>query len=144
GVSSEEHEEFFRKLLGDVEEPTAPFGLLDVQGDGTGIEEARILLDSALARRIREQARKLRVSAASVCHLAWAAVLARVSGREDVVFGTVLFGRMQGGEGSDRVMGLFTNTLPVPIHIGDEGVEPCVRQVHALLAGMMRHEHASL
>ena len=42
GVSPEEHEAFFRQMLGDVEEPTAPFGLLDVQGDGTGIEEARI------------------------------------------------------------------------------------------------------
>ena len=28
GLSVEEHEEFFRRLLGDVEEPTAPFGLL--------------------------------------------------------------------------------------------------------------------
>jgi amino acid adenylation domain-containing protein len=144
GVSKEEHEAFFRKMLGDVEEPTTPFGLFDVQGDGTGIEEAQVALDTALARRVRERARKLGISAASLCHLAWACVLAKVSGREDVVFGTVLFGRMQGGTGSDRVMGLFTNTLPVRIHIGDEGVELCVREVHALLAGMMRHEHASL
>ena len=144
GVSKEEHETFFRKMLADVEEPTTPFGLSDVQGDGTGIEEARVALDAALARRVRERARKLGISAASLCHLAWACVLAKVSGREDVVFGTVLFGRMQGGAGSDRAMGLFTNTLPVRIRIGDEGVESCVRKTHALLAGMMRHEHALL
>ena len=144
GVSQEEHEVFFRKMLADVEEPTAPFGLLDVQGDGTGIEEAQTTLDATLAQHVRERARKLGISAASLCHLAWARVLAKVSGREDVVFGTVLFGRMQGGTGSDRVMGLFTNTLPVRIRIGDEGVETSVRQIHAMLAEMMRHEHASL
>ena len=66
-------------MLGDVEEPTAPFGLLDAQGDGSGIEEARIELETVLARRLRERARALGVSAASLCHLAWAQVLARVS-----------------------------------------------------------------
>ena len=39
-VRQEEHERFFRKILGDVEEPTAPFGLLNAHGDGT--EQRRI------------------------------------------------------------------------------------------------------
>src|SRR5215472_550633 len=143
-VSREEHETFFREMLGDVEEPTAPFELLEVQGDGTGIEEARIALRKDVAVRVRQRARKLGVSAASLFHVAWARVLAKMSGRADVVFGTVLFGRMQGGAGSDRGMGLFINTLPVRIGAGAEEVEASVRRAHALLAELMRHEHASL
>src|SRR6185295_16777440 len=118
---------YFRKLLGDVEEPTAPLGLMEVRGDGTGIGEGRKRVEEGLARRIRERARKLGVSAASVFHVAWAQVVGRLSGREDVVFGTVLFGRMQGGAGSDRVMGLFINTLPVRIQVGEEGAEASIR-----------------
>ncbi|MFL5540420.1 MAG: non-ribosomal peptide synthetase, partial [Longimicrobiaceae bacterium] len=144
GVSREEHERFFRGMLGDVEEPTAPYGLLDVWGEGHGIGEARLSVAGDLAARLRRRARALGVSAASLCHLAWAQVLARLSGRRDVVFGTLLFGRMQGGEGTDRVMGPLVNTLPVRIGVGEEGVEAAVRRTHALLAELLRHEHASL
>jgi hypothetical protein len=41
GVSEEEHEVCFRKLLGDMEEPTAPFALVNVQGNVSGVKEAR-------------------------------------------------------------------------------------------------------
>ncbi|HEX2092376.1 MAG TPA: condensation domain-containing protein, partial [Longimicrobiaceae bacterium] len=144
GVSQAEHEAFFRELLGDVTETTAPFGLVDVRRDGSGIDEARLEVDGLLAARLRTRARVLGVSAASLCHVAWAQLLARVSGREDVVFGTVLIGRMQGGEGVDRVMGLFINTLPVRVKVGEAGVEASVRRTHSLLADLLRHEHASL
>jgi amino acid adenylation domain-containing protein len=144
GVSREEHERFFRGMLGDIDEPTAPYGLLDVWREGHEIGEARLRVEGDVAARLRRRARALGVSAASLCHLAWAQVLARLSGRSDVVFGTVLFGRMQGGEGSDRVMGPFINTLPVRIGVGAEGAEAAVRRTHALLADLLRHEHASL
>jgi amino acid adenylation domain-containing protein len=144
GLSEEEHEAFFRAMLGDVEEPTAPYGLLQVQSDGSGIREARVEVGAELAQMLRARARALGVSAASLCHLAWAQVLARLSGREDVVFGTVLFGRMHGDEGADRAMGLFINTLPLRVRLGDAAVEECARKTHALLAELLRHEHASL
>ena len=144
GVSPEEHQAFFQEMLGDVEQPTAPFGVLDARGDGSAMAEARLEVDGLLAARLRERARALGVSAASVFHVAWAQVLARASRLDDVVFGTLLFGRMHGGEGTHRVMGPFINTLPIRVRLGGVGAQACVRQTHALLANLMRHEHASL
>ncbi len=144
GVSHEEHEAFFREMLSDVEEPTAPYGLLDVRGDGSDIEEATYAIETSLSMRIRDCGKKLRVSTASLFHLAWARLLSSLSNCDDVVFGTLLFGRMQGGEGADRVMGMFINTLPVRIHVKDDGVEDAIKKTHRMLAELLKHEHASL
>ncbi|MGH8080456.1 MAG: non-ribosomal peptide synthetase, partial [Lysobacter sp.] len=87
GVSVQEHEAYFESVLGDVEDPTAPFGLKDVQGAGQDIREANRLVDPALSQRIRVQAKALGVSPASVFHWAWGQVLAKTTGQDDVVFG---------------------------------------------------------
>ncbi|KAK48742.1 hypothetical protein BG58_25910 [Caballeronia jiangsuensis] len=144
GMSQSEHEAYFREALADVDEPTLPYGLSDVQSNGLGIAEFRTTLPVRLSRQLREEARKLGVSVASLFHLAWAQVLGRVSGREDVVFGTVLLGRMQGGEGADRVLGMFINTLPIRVRLHDVSVGDAVRQTHAALSTLLHHEHASL
>src|SRR5262249_38837644 len=94
--------------------------------------------------RIRRQARLLGVSAASIFHWAWAQALGRTAARDDVVFGTVLFGRMQGGAGAGRGLGVFINTLPVPVRLGEGGGVEGIRQTHRSLAQLMRYEHASL
>ncbi|MGY3610257.1 MULTISPECIES: non-ribosomal peptide synthetase [unclassified Bradyrhizobium] len=144
GVDAKAHEEFFRTWLADVDEPTLPFGLSEVRGDGSGISEARRTLPQALNARLRSQARRLGVTLASLCHLAWGQVVARSSGREQVVFGTVLFGRMQGGAGADRTMDLFINTLPLRLDLDGSAVEASLRITHARLAELLAHEHASL
>ncbi|WP_338925843.1 amino acid adenylation domain-containing protein [Mycetohabitans endofungorum] len=143
GVSQAEHERFFTEQLADIEEPTLPFGLAQVQHDGSDVSESHRMLPSALNDRLRAHARRLGVSLASLCHLAWAQVLARASGQQRVVFGTVLFGRMQAGEGADRAMGLFINTLPLRVDLGGS-VQNSVHATHARLAALLEHEHASL
>ncbi|MDE9448705.1 hypothetical protein KKJ04_25185, partial [Xenorhabdus bovienii] len=85
----------------EVDEPTLSFGLSEVHYDGSLVTESHRMLPAELNDRLRNQARRLGVSVAALCHLAWAQVLSRTSGQDRVVFGTVLFGRMQAGEGSD-------------------------------------------
>ncbi|MCK1736552.1 amino acid adenylation domain-containing protein, partial [Bradyrhizobium sp. 138] len=144
GADAKADEAFFRELLADIDEPSTPFGLSEVRGDGGGVREAQRMLPQQLNARLRSQARRLGVSLASLCHLAWGQVVARSSGREQVVFGTVLFGRMHGGAGADRAMGLFINTLPLRLDLDGTAVEASVRTTHARLVELLAHEHASL
>jgi amino acid adenylation domain-containing protein len=144
GVSRQEHEAFFREMLGEIDAPTAPYGLLDVRGNGRNSSEGRVFVDEELSRRIRGRARAAGVSAASLHHLALGQVLAQLTGRSEVVFGTELMGRLQGGEGIERGVGLFINTLPVRVSIGEQSVEQALRETHDRLGRLLRHEHASL
>ncbi|KAF9973876.1 hypothetical protein BGZ75_001015, partial [Mortierella antarctica] len=144
GVSVEEHEAFFRKMLEDIDNPSLPYGLSDVHNEGQSVTESHQVLPQDLNDKLRVHAQRLGVTLASLCHLAWAMVIAAISGQTQVVFGTVLFGRMQGGSGSDRTMGPFINTLPFRVDVEDSSVVDIARRVQADLAALLEHEHASL
>jgi amino acid adenylation domain-containing protein len=137
-------EAFFRGKLADVDEPSAPFGLLDVHGDGSQIEEAREELDGALSQGVRVQARRLGVSTATLFHAAWALVVAQTSARDDVVFGSVLLGRLQGNSGSQRILGMFINTLPLRLRLRDVSAKELVEQTQRELVELLSYEQASL
>ncbi|WP_122446345.1 non-ribosomal peptide synthetase, partial [Pseudomonas viridiflava] len=143
GPDDAAHEAFFREQLGDINEPTLPYGLAFASQEDIP-HEARLVLDDALCHKVRDQSRLLGVSAASLMHLAWAQVLGHLSGRESVVFGTVLLGRLHGTEGVERALGVFINTLPLRIELGSQSVRDAVLDTHRRLTGLLAHEHAQL
>ncbi|KAG0195442.1 hypothetical protein BGX28_001356, partial [Mortierella sp. GBA30] len=128
----------------DIDSPSLPYGVVDVHGDGVVLTESSRMIPPELNKKLRSQAKRLGVSMASLCHLAWALVIMRTSGQQQVVFGTVLFGRMQATASPDRALGLFVNTLPVRVDLNEGNVEESVRSTHARLAALLEHEHASL
>ena len=140
----QEHRAFFSEMLRDIQESTAPFGITDIQGNGSAVLESRDLLDPGLAIRLRQRARTVGVSTASLCHLAWARVLAVISATDDVVFGTVLFGRASGVDVEAEAFGPHINTLPIRVRLGQVTVEEGLRRTHHTLANLMRYQHASL
>jgi len=139
-TSTQDTESFFRTKLEGLDEPTAPFGLLEVRE----AEEAQEELRPELARRVRVQARRLCVSTATLLHAAWGLVVARTSGRDDVVFGSVLLGRLQGSAGAQRVMGMFINTLPLRLDLRAVTARQLVEQTQRELVELLDHEQASL
>ena len=138
-----QHETFFKNLLGNVEHTTAPFGLLNVHRDGSGIIERSMLVDEDVSTRLSRLARAQGISATSILHVAWAHVLGRVCSTDSPVFGTVMFGRMKAGGSNERILGLSINTLPVTLD-ATTSVRVCVRGMQILLAELLHHEHAPL
>ena len=102
------------------------------------------MLESELAARVRIYARRAAISAATLFHAAWALVVARTSTRDDIVFGSVLLGRMQGSAGSQRILGMFINTLPLRLHLKDTTAAGLIEQTQRELIELLSHEQASL
>src|SRR5262249_31676391 len=144
GAEQADHAAYFGKLLGDVTEATAPFGILDVRGNGTTVAEARTALDASLAAAVRQRARALEVSPAALYHVAYARLVGSLAGRDDVVFGTVLSGRMAAGPGADRAPGLFRNTLPVRAGVSAVAALGAVRDMQVQLTRLRAYEGTPL
>jgi amino acid adenylation domain-containing protein len=142
-VPEAEHERYFRATLGDVDTPTVPFGVTEVRGGIHGIREARLALTPQLGARLRACARNLAMSPAPLFHLAWAQVLGRVCGSDDVVFGTVLSGRLQGTAAAGRTLGMFINTLPLRLTLRAPA-RAALAQARQALDGLLEHEQAPL
>ncbi|MGW7579252.1 non-ribosomal peptide synthetase, partial [Streptomyces sp. NPDC054765] len=76
-------------------------------------ERVRRELSAEFTAELTAAARSRRLTMNSVLQGAWAVVLAQLTGRDDVVFGTTVSTRPAELPGSDAMIGLFINTIPV-------------------------------
>nr|QEO74583.1 condensation domain-containing protein [uncultured bacterium] len=86
---------------------------------GGGEVETR--LPHATTERLRTLARENRLTLGTVVAGAWAALLARYTGEDDVVFGATVSGRPPELPGIESAVGLFINTVPLRARVPQDG-----------------------
>jgi Condensation domain len=74
-------------------------------------------LDEAATEQLARRATDWGVSVHNLVQGAWAVLLGRFAGQEDVVFGGVRACRYSGPAGTDSLVGLLINTLPVRVRL---------------------------
>jgi amino acid adenylation domain-containing protein len=143
-AGGQDSESFFRGRLGDVDEPTAPFGLLGMRGDHSRVESARELVESGLSQRLREQAHRLGASSATMFYAAWALVMAHTSGRDDVIFGCTLPEQAQGNTATLPSPPIPVSTLPLRLRLQAVTTRELIERTHRELADLLQHKSTSL
>ncbi|HJP80089.1 MAG TPA: amino acid adenylation domain-containing protein, partial [Pseudonocardiaceae bacterium] len=85
------------------------------------------------------------LTASTVVQGAWALLLARHSGQDDVVFGTTVSGRPADLPGVESMIGVFINTVPTRIDVADQAdLLDWLRDLQRQQAQARRFEHVSL
>lgn len=116
-------EAFWRRTLKGFTRPTS-LGLNGKFSSLTGYEGnyevLRIDWPKTMADKLEAFAREHRLTLNTVMQGAWALLLGRYSGEEDVVFGSVVSGRPAELAGSESMVGMFINTLPVRVRLSPQ------------------------
>ncbi|SBU96706.1 amino acid adenylation domain-containing protein/thioester reductase domain-containing protein [Streptomyces sp. MnatMP-M77] len=105
----------WRTALEGLEAPTLLAGRPTAAAPGSGeLPESLVLdLDAATTELLRAMGRSHRLTLNTLIQGAWGLLLARLTGRSDIVFGTTVSGRPPEVPGIESMVGLFINTVPV-------------------------------
>ncbi|WP_344929845.1 condensation domain-containing protein, partial [Streptosporangium carneum] len=130
--------------LTGVEDPTRI-----ASGDSAGVpaESQEILFGLSAERTaaLVECARSRGLTLNTVVQGAWAVVLSRLTGRDDVVFGVTVSGRPPELEGVESMVGLFINTLPLRLRLRyAEPLAGMLARLQEEQAALLAHHHLGL
>ncbi|MER7014798.1 amino acid adenylation domain-containing protein [Saccharopolyspora sp. NPDC000359] len=96
-------------------------------------------------RALTEWARREKLTLGTVVQGAWGLVLARLTGRDDVVTGLTVSGRPPEVPGVEDMIGLFINTVPLRVRL--DPAETAAQFLHRLQeeqAGLLAHQYLGL
>ncbi|KRR14094.1 non-ribosomal peptide synthetase [Bradyrhizobium valentinum] len=107
---------FWRDALAGVEAPTLLANTLvanDKASEANGHASIALAVNAELTERLMVFAKRERVTLNTLIQGAWAQLLRRHSGQAAVCFGVTVSGRPEELAGSEEMVGLFINTLPI-------------------------------
>ena len=108
-------------------------------------EGQEVRLTAEETRGLQQLAREQQVTLNTVVQGAWAVLLGRYSGSEDVVFGATVSGRPATLPGVEEMVGLFINTLPVRVRMErGEGVGESLRRLQGQQVEVRQYEYSPL
>jgi hypothetical protein len=140
-------EAFWRRTLEGFNAAT-PFGVdhpveAEPEGEVFCAEETQLTLTATEALQSLARAERLTVNV--IVQGAWALLLSRYSGCDDVVFGATVSGRPPQLEGVDSMLGLFINTVPVRVKVTPESaLLPWLQKIQEQQSEMLLYEHSPL
>ena len=109
------------------------------------LEEQILSLSERLTTKLGRFAQRHRLTLNTLVQGAWALLLARYSGEEDVVFGTTVSGRPPDLPGVEKMLGLFINGLPMRVRLApDTPVVAWLQGLQAQQVEMREYEGSSL
>ncbi|HEY1243817.1 MAG TPA: condensation domain-containing protein, partial [Hyphomicrobiaceae bacterium] len=108
-------------------------------------EQITLALEEALSAALTRQARRHGLTLNTMLQAAWAILLGRLSGRQDVVFGVTVAGRPPEIAGIESMVGLFVNTLPLRVKLPpSKPLLALLREVQDSQSRLMAHQHLGL
>ncbi|WP_161975702.1 non-ribosomal peptide synthase/polyketide synthase [Tengunoibacter tsumagoiensis] len=108
-------------------------------------DELQQLLSQEETQQLNAFVRQQRLTLNTLLLGAWAVVLARFSGQDDVLFGTTVAGRPLEIAGIEQMVGLFINTLPMRIKLPAQmELLPWFTELQEQQSAMRQYEYSSL
>jgi len=145
GRNHSDAERFWRAALQGFAEPTPLVAESGSARSGASRSQWETTIDRSVTKQLLTLARQLQITPGALIQAAWAMVLARLSGRRDVVFGAAFAGRPAELEGAGEIVGPFVNNVPIRTKLnGAAPARAFLREFHSHLLELSPHQFTPL